>query len=95
MESDEPLFCGIEDEIDYFKTGCFASKWLIKVEAKGTNRSFGVDIGTKLKRRVCVFRWLCVICRSPFCWWDLCQLNFCQSRALPSKTCSLNRGIGL
>ena len=77
---------------DYFKTGCFASKWLIKVEAKGTNQSFGVDIETKLKRRVCVFRWLCVICRSPFCWWDLCQLNFCQSRALPSKTCSLNRG---
>ena len=80
---------------DYFKTGCFASKWLIKVEAKGTNQSFGVDIETKLKRRVCVFRWLCVICRSPFCWWDLCQLNFCQPRALPSKTCSLNRGIGL
>ena len=80
---------------DYFKTGCFASKWLIKVEAKGTNQSFGVDIETKLKRRVYVFRWLCVICRSPFCWWDLCQLNFCQSRALPSKTCSLNRGIGL
>ena len=45
---------------DYFKTGCFASKWLIKVEAKGTNQrenqSFGVNIETKLKRRVCVFR---------------------------------------
>ena len=27
--------------------------------------------------------------------WDLCQLNFCQSRALPTKTCSLNRGISL
>ena len=40
MESDEPLFCGIEMK-DYFKTGCFASKWLIKVEAKGTKEFWG------------------------------------------------------
>ena len=40
---------------DDFKTGCFASKWLIKVEAKGTNQSFGVDIRNKLKTEECVF----------------------------------------
>ena len=44
---------------DSFKTGCFVSKWLIEIEAKGTNQrenqSFGVNIETKLKRRVCCF----------------------------------------
>ena len=38
---------------DSFKTGCFASKWLIEIEAKGTNwrgnLSLWVDIETKLK----------------------------------------------
>ena len=58
MESDEPLLSGIEDE-RFLKTGCFASKWLIEIEAKGTNQrenqSFGVNIETKLKRRVCCY----------------------------------------
>ena len=44
---------------DSFKTGYFASKWLIEIEAKGTNQrknqSFGVNIETNLKRRVCCF----------------------------------------
>ena len=44
---------------DSFKTGCFASKWLIEIEAKGSNQrknlSFGVNIEMKLERRVCCF----------------------------------------
>ena len=75
---------------DYFKTGCFASKWLIKVEAKGTNQS-GVDIKTKLKRRVCVFRWLCVFAGHSAGG----TYGTFANRERPSKTCSLNRGIGL
>ena len=58
MESDE--ICLVQLKMrDSFKTGCFASKWLIEIEAKGTNQrenqSFGVNIETKLKRRVCCF----------------------------------------
>ena len=38
---------------DSFKTGSFANKWLIEIEAKGTNQrgnsSFGVNIDTMLK----------------------------------------------
>ena len=37
MESDEPLLGELKMK-DYFKTGCFASKWLIEIEAKGTNQ---------------------------------------------------------
>ena len=52
--------CWVELKMkDSFKTGCFASKWLLEIDAKGTNQrknqSFGVNIETKLKRRVCCF----------------------------------------
>ena len=77
---------------DYFKTGCFASKWLIKVEAKGTNQSFGVDIETKLKRRVCVFRWLCVICRSPFCWWGLMPVELLPIESVTQQDMFFEQG---
>ena len=44
---------------DSFKTGCFASKWLIEIEAKGTNQrenlSFGVNIERKLKEKGALF----------------------------------------
>ena len=34
--------CLVELKIkDYFKTGCFASKWLIEIEAKGKIRVLG------------------------------------------------------
>ena len=70
---------------DSFKTGCFASKWLIEIEAKWTNwagkSSLLVDIETKLKyRKECVFRWLCVICWSTFDGLDFNQSDFCRQR---------------
>ena len=92
---------------DSYKTGSFAFKLMIKIEAKGTKLEgkfkFMDGHWNEDKKKSMLFRMImCQLqvsilkldfCRSPFRLWDLCQLYFCQS--LPTKTCSLNRGIGL
>ena len=58
-------FCLVELKMkDYFKTGCFASKWLIEIEAKGTNQRkiSSLWVERSSNKRGDVFGWVCVIC---------------------------------
>ena len=64
MESDKLLFGGIEGE-RFLKTGSFAFKLMIKIEAKKTGgkiQAYGWTLKRSSNKRGDVFGWVCVIC---------------------------------
>ena len=84
---------------DSYKTGSFAFKLMIKIEAKGTNwrenSSLWVDMKRSSNKRGDVFGWVCVICvRGKFSQLDFNQFNFCRQR-LCMGDLFFEQGIGL
>ena len=93
--------CLVELKMKYsFKTGCFASKWLIEIEAKGTNwrgnSSLWSNHWNEAKEKSMFFR--IFLCHLLFDVWPvglyLTSWTFSYKDSAWG-TCSLNRGIGL